>query len=63
MNKKNKNKVTNTDLKVCSLDDILTECYGKKGTKKRKKADKMIKKLSRTLIARNLQKEKKERKK
>ena len=55
MNKKKSSIETFTklDLTGISLDDMLTEIYGNKGSSKRNAADKKINELASTLILRN----------
>jgi hypothetical protein len=51
-------KITKDDMIEMSLEELLTEAYGKKGTKKRILAEKDIKKRSKTIVKRNKEKEK-----
>lgn len=60
---KNEKITQTTDLKGHSLDEMMTESYGKKGTKKRAKADKDVSKKVKTLASDNRKKELKEGKK
>ncbi len=54
---KKKIKITKDDLKGTSLDKMMDKSYGKKGTPKRKAAEKKINAKAKTLVADNKKKE------